>query len=231
MPNWCHKSVSSSFRLAPDGIYRCDAFQEFVWQKHGFGTRHAGPQPAITLNQIHSSRVVNANGLKAGGIEGDALITDEIAKGIGVRTADCVPILLLDCRTRALAAIHAGWRGTAEQIASHTIEQMRAEFHSDVRDLYAAIGPCIRGCCYEVGSEVSSRFLSTFPEWASSPAPSRRTLDLAEANRRHLIASGMQRQRIFDCGLCTACEGDQFYSHRREPSNPGRMVAAIERLA
>ncbi|MGH9584990.1 MAG: peptidoglycan editing factor PgeF [Bryobacteraceae bacterium] len=219
--------MNCSFRLAPDGIYRCDAFQEFVWQRHGFGTRDANPRAAITLKQVHSNRVVNANGVKDGEREGDALITDCIGRSIGVRTADCVPILALDCRNRAIAAVHAGWRGTAEEIAKRTVEWMRAEFQSDPRDLYIAIGPCIRVCCYEVGEEVASRFEAQSP--ASETA--KRNIDLPGTNRRQMQQAGVNPERIFDCGLCTACEGAQFFSYRREPANPGRMVAAIERLA
>lgn len=221
--------VSNSFRLTPGGIYRCDAFQEFVWQKHGFGTRLANPHADLTLKQIHSNHVVNANRLNGGGPEGDALVTDRIGKSIGVRTADCVPILMLDCRKRALAAIHAGWRGTAEGITECAVEQMRADFQTDPGDLYAAIGPCIRPCCYEVGEEVAARFASLFPEWSAETG--KRNIDLAEANRRQMTKAGVKRERIFDCCLCTACEAAQLFSHRREPANPGRMVTAIERLA
>lgn len=222
--------MNNSFRLAPDGIYRCDAFQEFVWQRHGFGTRLASPPADIVLKQIHSSAVVNANGLHDGGREGDALITNCTRKSIGVRTADCVPVLALDSRNRAIAAVHAGWRGTAEGIAARTVERMLAEFQTDPADLYAAIGPCIRACCYEVGPEVAAQLAAQFPEWTAQDVQTRK-VDLAAANRRQLQEAGVKPERIFDCCLCTACEGAQFFSYRREPANPGRMVAAIERLS
>lgn len=222
--------MNSSFRLAPDGIYRCDAFQQFVWQRHGFGTRFANPRAEITLKQIHSSAVVNANVLRGGEREGDALITDCTGKSIGVRTADCVPMLVLDCHNRAIAAVHAGWRGTAEEIAARAVERMHTEFQTDPGDLFIAIGPCIRACCYEVGAEVAARFAAQFPEWAAEDAQTRK-IDLPAANRRQLEAAGVGPDRIYDCCLCTACESAQFFSYRREPSNPGRMIAAIERLA
>src|SRR5579875_3695024 len=151
-------SVNDSFRLGNDGIYRCDAFQQFVWQKHGFGTRLANPAVDITLRQVHSNYVHNAHGLKDREREGDALVTDEIGKSIGVRTADCVPILLLDCRHRAIAAVHAGWRGTAAAIVKFTIEKMKDDFDTAPADIYAALGPCIRDCCYEVGPDVVGHF-------------------------------------------------------------------------
>lgn len=222
--------MNNSFRLAPDGIYRCDAFQQFVWQRHGFGTRQASPPAEIVLKQVHSSSVVNVNGLRDGGREGDALITDCTGKSIGVRTADCVPILALDYRNRAIAAVHAGWRGTADGIAARTVERMCAEFQTDPADLYAAIGPCIRGCCYQVRSDVAAQLAAQFPEWGAEDTTTRK-VDLAAANRRQLEQAGVNPERIFDCSLCTACEEAQFFSYRREPTNPGRMIAAIERLA
>jgi YfiH family protein len=225
--------VANSFHLGPDCIYRCDAFQQFVWQRHGFGTRLGNPPAEITLKQVHSNQIVNANGIQQDEREGDGLITDEVGKSIGVRTADCVPILLLDCRRRAVGAVHAGWRGTVQRVALHAVERMRADFLSDPRDLYAAIGPCIRDCCYEVGSEVAERFAELFPERSSVLVldGEKRKICLPEANRQQLHLAGIPVEQIFDCGLCTACESSQFFSHRREPLNPGRMNAAIERLA
>lgn len=214
--------MNHPFRIASNGIYRCVAFEQFLWQKHGFGTREANPVADVTLRQIHSNRVWNVNGMKDRESEGDALITDAIGKSIGIRTADCVPILLLDCRNRTIAAVHAGWRGTAAEIAKRTIERMRDDFHTDPADLHAALGPCIRDCCYEVGSDVAQHF---------APSAGKSKLDLPKANRLQLQAAGVNPDRIFDCGLCTACQSAQFFSYRREPENPGRMVASICRLA
>ncbi|HEX4748524.1 MAG TPA: peptidoglycan editing factor PgeF [Bryobacteraceae bacterium] len=224
--------MNSSFRLGPDGIYRCDAFQEFIWQKHGFGTRDGNPEADIVLKQIHSNHVFNANGWRKQmrEREGDALITDEKRKSIGVRTADCVPILLLDCRNRVVAAVHAGWRGSAAEISTATLDCMREDFGTVPPDIYAAIGPCVRECCYEVGAEVAQRFTPWFPEWQQEEEKVRK-LDLAGTNRKQLETAGVLASRVFDCELCTACQSGQFFSFRREPENPGRMVAAIERLA
>jgi polyphenol oxidase len=209
------------FRLGSDGIYRCEALAQFVSLKHGFGTRIANPEVDVTLRQIHSDHVVNAAGLKNRECEGDALVTGEIGKCIGVRTADCVPILLVDSRNCAVAAVHAGWRGTAAGIVKHAVEKMNADFGTSAPDLYAAMGPCIRACCYEVGPEVAAHFNLT----------GRCNLDLPDANRRQLETAGLAPEHIFDSGLCTACHAEQFFSYRREPENPGRMVAAICRLA
>lgn len=220
----------SSFRLHPDGLYRCDAFQDFIWQEHGFGTRHASPKHAITLKQIHSDQVFNAHGVKDREQEGDALVTDQICLEIGVRSADCVPILLLDTGKRAVAAVHAGWRGSAANLVCRTIEKMNSDFGTNPGDIYAAIGPCIRACCYEVGKDVAARFTQLFPEWGEEDRASR-CIDLPEANRRQLVQTGVRDDRIFDSDLCTTCQPEQFFSYRREPENPGRMVSAIQRLS
>lgn len=222
--------IQQSFRLGIDGIYRCEGFQEFVWQKHGFGTREGNPGADITLRQIHSDRVVNANGLSNREREGDALVTDEIGRSIGVRTADCVPILLLDAGNRAIAAVHAGWRGTAARVVMHAIERMRSDFGTSARYIYAAVGPCIRGCCYEVGHEVAEQFEAGAVQTVGG-ANGKHRLNLAQANRQQMETAGIDPARIFDCCLCTTCHTAQFFSYRREPENPGRMVASISRLA
>jgi polyphenol oxidase len=220
---------NSSFLLGADGIYRCAEFQHFVWQSHGFGTRIANPEVDVTVRQIHSAQVWNAHPLVDRQCEGDALVTDDLNRRIGVRTADCVPILLLDTRKRAVAAVHAGWRGTVGAIVTRAIEKMRVDFGSEPDDIRAAIGPCIRECCYEVGPEVASQFSSIFPEWP--PLTGKQHVDLVEANCRHLAAAGVPTAQIFDSGLCTACLLEHFFSYRREPHNPGRMLSVISRLA
>jgi polyphenol oxidase len=221
--------VNPDFRLRPDGIYRCEAFNQFDWLEHGFGTRAANPSARVTLRQIHSDRVLNAAGLGDREREGDALISDEIGTSIGVRTADCVPILLLDPVHRAVAAVHAGWRGTAAGIVARAVERMGADFHTQAADLYAAFGPCIRACCYEVGPEVAAHFEGSGVVQHSSDGKYR--LDLGQANRQQLEAAGLNPEHVFDSGFCTACLPAQFFSYRREPENPGRMLASIGRLA
>ena len=218
--------MKSAFHLAADGIYRCDAFAEnFPWQTHGFGTRLGNPIAEVTLRQVHSATVMNAYGLSDRCCEGDALITDEVDRSIGVRTADCVPILLVDSSRRALAAVHAGWRGAATGIVSRAVEILGSTFGSNPAHIHAAIGPCIRACCYEVGGEVAQKFHPLFPEW--EPALDTRRLDLPEANRRQLCAAGVNLSHIYDCGRCTACEPDIFFSYRRQPGDPSRMLASI----
>lgn len=177
--------------------------------------------------------VRNAHGLSDREQDGDALITDEAKLSIGVRTADCVPILLLDAKRRAVAAIHAGWRGTAIEIVRCAIYKMAADFKSVPADMFAAIGPCVRECCYEVGSEVAAQFEGVFPEWRETPPKpnGKRNLNLPEANIRQMRAAGIPDVQIYDSCLCTCCQIETFYSVRREPGEPGRMTSAIARLS
>lgn len=222
--------MRSDFHLGTDGVYRCHAFDEqFPWQNHGFGTRTRNPAAQVTLRQVHSAIVANAQNLKDREREGDALVTDEVNRSIGVRTADCVPILLLDSEHRAVAAVHAGWRGSAAGIIAHAVQQLMEDFGARAADIHAAIGPCIRSCCYEVGSDVAEQFQSLFPEWR--PIERKRRLDLTEANRRQLVATGVPADHIYDCERCTACEPDVFFSYRRQPEITDRMIASICRLA
>ncbi len=136
---------------------------------------------------------------------------------------------MLDTTKRAVAAVHAGWRGTVAAIVARTIEKMHNDFGTQPADIRAAIGPCIRECCYEVGPEVASQFSPIFPEWP--PVTGKQHLDLVEANRRHLTAAGVLSPHIFDSGLCTACLPEYFFSYRREPQNPGRQLSVITRLS
>ncbi len=220
--------------IEKNGIYQCPAFAGFVWQKHGFGSRQANPPVDVTLRQVHSAEVRNADELNTHGLadreaEGDALVTDRPGRAIGVRTADCVPILLVDSRRRAVAAIHAGWRGTAAQIARRAVEKLQADYQTDPADLHAAIGSSIRSCCYEVSPEVAERF-ADWPESVLWPQNAKPRVDLARANVAQLAAAGVAADRIYDSGLCTSCDLAHFFSFRREPANPGRMLSVICRI-
>jgi YfiH family protein len=185
------------------------------WVQHGFGTRLVISE-LHSLRQIHSNRVLIADrpGLLG---EGDALVTNLPDLDISVRTADCYPILMADVRNRAVAAVHAGWRGTAAQIVGKTLEKMNAEFGTSPSDVFAAIGPGIGVCCYEVGQEVARQFGSDIQTH----------LDLASENRKQLEASGVQPQNIETLGVCTFCDAERFFSYRREKEKAGRMTSFI----
>ena len=221
--------MSDSFVVDSKGLYTCRALSEFVWQKHGFGTRQSILTADVTLRQVHSDRVWRADGLADRQQEGDALVTDEVGQSIAVRTADCLPVLLLDAQKRAVAAVHAGWRGTASQILQRAVEALQAHYGTHPADVLAAIGPCIRPCCYQVGPDVAARFASYLA--AAHSRDGQHYLDLAVVNRLQLQAAGLPAQQIFDSGLCTSCLAADFFSYRRDPQNPGRLLSFICRLA
>ena len=189
------------------------------WLTHGFGVRSSEDWlPSYTrLKQVHSGKVIVADGRRGNLEEGDALVTSEAGNWIGVRTADCVPILIADPEHRVTAAIHAGWRGTVASIASHAVNTMTQEFGCNPGRMLVAIGPAIGPCCFEVGPEVAQQFHSTA-----------RTIDLAAATRDCLVNSGVPADQIEVMRLCTVCTGPrQFHSFRRDKEQSGRMVSAI----
>ena len=220
---------------------------------------HAEKMRTIGLRQIHSD-IIHVVGRQQfargdGAPNGDALITREPGVLLTVQTADCIPILLADTKKRAVAAIHSGWRGTVQRIAEKTLGRMQMEFGTNPRDVVAAIGPGIGGCCYEVGHEVVKEFATKFPKasgWFSgpfealtnsdsdsnwlpwltmrppghAPPPPTAQLDLIAANRAILADAGIPVANISSSDLCTACRPDLFFSYRRERTT-GRMMAAI----
>jgi YfiH family protein len=166
--------------------------------------------------------------------QGDALLTRETQVALAVLVADCIPVLLLDPETNAIAAVHAGWRGTLARILYRTLQGMRAEFDVDPSRVLIAFGPGIRSCCFEVGHEVAAAFGSAFPGVPlSRPHPEHREkflLDLPQALDAQLSEAGVPLQNRFDLGLCTYCHPDRFFSYRRESQNAGRLMAIICRL-
>ena len=203
-------------------VYQARPLRQFDWLTHGFGTRFFERSESIaTLRQIHSDITVHADrhGCPS---EGDALLS--ASQIVGVKTADCIPILLIDERHRAVAAVHAGWRGTVARIAQKAIQAMSERWQTAPQDLHAAIGPGIGVCCYEVGPEVSAQFAELFPE--RRDLGQRVKIDLVEANRRQLLQAGVQPGRIYSANLCTFCDG-QFHSFRRDGEAAGRMISFI----
>jgi hypothetical protein len=200
-------------------ILHSDLLSRLDWLEHGFGTRHAelAEHEMASLMQVHSARAVRAGGQPGCAGEGDALYTNRAGAALAVRTADCLPILLADARSRAVAAIHAGWRGTAAGIVSATLQRMRAECGVDPRKVCAAIGPGIGACCYHVGLDVARRF--------GLDAAGR--LDLAAENRRQLLQAGVPRAQLQVFQACTCCDPARFHSWRRDKNACGRMISYI----
>ena len=171
-----------------------------------------------------------------------------------MQTADCLPVIVADRKRRAVGIFHAGWRGTVKRIAEKGVGEMRRWFGSDPRNLVAAIGPGVRGCCYQVGEEVRNKFETQFAYadalfrevkesdpirerypllflTARAPGhsdlPARLFLDLVEANRRQLLDAGVPAKNIEASAPCTACHPDLFFSHRAEKGVTGRLMGAV----
>ena len=208
----------------------------------------------VSLRQIHSDLIHCVSQTPKGPLTGDGLITDAPGILLGILTADCVPVILVDIRKHAVGVFHAGWRGTVKRIVEKGVGEMHRWFGTQPRDLKAAIGPGIRDCCYEVGPELRDAFESQF-DYADalfretkdrdeihekypllfltarapghSELPKKIFLDVAEANRRQLLAAGVPARNITDVSLCTSCHPELFFSHRRDKGATGRMMAAV----
>jgi YfiH family protein len=188
---------------------------------HGFGLRDSTYPPDIrTVRQIHSSVVVEA---AEQGREGDALISNQPGVVVGVKTADCVPILLVDPLSQAVAAIHAGWRGTAANIVAEAVHELCVHWKTRPDDIRAAIGPSIGPCCYEVGPDVARRFEVWVSELGQVSKPV--CLDLPGINETQLRLAGVSD--IWKSGECTFCTVGKFFSFRRERDQAGRMLSFI----
>ncbi len=205
----------------------------------------------VGLSQIHSDVVHLFDAAPSTPGRGDASATNCPGLLLGVQTADCVPILLVDPKKGAVAAVHAGWRGTLQRIVAKAFGKMQMQFGTKPEDLLAAIGPSIGGCCYEVGTEVAVHFKSQFPkasEWfdelrtgdepnplqwpnmappGHQPPPKNVLLDLRKANRAQLLDAGLREQSIVVSDLCTACRRDLLFSYRKEAGTTGRLMSVI----
>lgn len=163
----------------------------------------------------------------------DALATNLKGVLLGVKTADCVPVIIGDPRSGACAAVHAGWRGTLAEIIKHALARMREEFGTEPRDVRAALGPAALGCCYEVGAEVIEPFRAKFSGADSLFKPTtagHALVDLHEANRRQLVESGVTVESIHALPLCTMCRPDLFFSYRQDRKlygRTGRLMSVI----
>jgi YfiH family protein len=195
----------------------------------------------VTVRQVHGTLVkavkATEQGLRTedGGavVEADGLMTDVPGVILGIQVADCVPVLLVDTRRRVVAALHAGWRGTAAGMAERGVADIRREYGSGLEDLMAAVGPSIGACCYAVGDEVRRKFEVRYADGADlfTVSEGGMHLDLAEANRRQMIAAGLRAEHVSVVGECTACarvDGRRkYFSHRAEQGFTGRAMGMI----
>jgi YfiH family protein len=228
------------------------------------GSFGVDPDHLVLLTQVHGDHVVavpdDASRSRPSGTwaDGDAVMTDAAGLVLAVKVADCVPILIADRCRPVVAAIHAGWRGTAAGLVATAVQSLCRRYGSSAADLVVAIGPSIGPCCYEVGTEVCDRFLEagTAPhamaEWFTlAPKPSldpelglgataRRAgaatrpgklwLDTWRANVDQLVSAGVPRVQIYLASVCTACDPDLWHSYRVAGGEAGRLAGAIRNL-
>jgi YfiH family protein len=221
----------------------------FTTRQGGLGARNSGikspddwnavaeafgitPDRLVTVNQVHGEAIVTVDGQNYANLrtaQADSLITKLRGIAIGIETADCVPILLIDPVTPAIGAVHAGWRSTVRKIVQKAIKKMQDEFGTDPSRMIAAIGPAICGKCYEVDEPVMGPVRQSFPFWnevARSRGWDKWGLDLVKLNRMELLQIGLAEKNVHSLGMCTSCRKDLFYSFRVE-GRTGRMLSAV----
>jgi YfiH family protein len=245
-------SVLDGKKVLNLGFMEWDSREAVTENRRLFQSAVAAKDAALLpLKQIHSDVVHLFLTPAADPPKGDASLTNAPGPLLGVQTADCVPILLVDPKKHVVAAVHAGWRGTLARIAQKTIGRMQLEFGCKPADLLAALGPSIGPCCYEVGVELVTKFTAQFADahdyfdeprtgdepdpiqWLNmappghQPPPKSVHLDLRKANRSQLIASGLRPNNIYSTDLCTACRTDLFFSYRREGPLSGRLMSVV----
>ncbi|HEX7956689.1 MAG TPA: peptidoglycan editing factor PgeF [Pyrinomonadaceae bacterium] len=213
-----------------------DAAENIRENRRRFVSTLGGEWTLAACWQVHGSDVRVVRGVEDPRSESercDALTTTRKGVLLGVKTADCVPVVLGDRRGGACAAVHAGWRGTLAEILKRALARMREEFGTDPADVRAAVGPAALGCCYEVGAEVIDSFREKFADSDSLFTPTRdghALVDLHEANRRQLVESGVAPERIHLLPLCTMCRTDLFFSYRQDRKlygRTGRLLSVI----
>ena len=176
------------------------------------------------LQQVHGATVLRAPW--DGTPEGDAAVAREPGLLLGIETADCLPVLIVDPERHVAAVAHAGWRGTAASVVPRTVEALVAE-GARPEDLLVALGPGIGPCCYEVGEELRDAF-GPAGERFFQPGPNGRPhLDVRAINNQQLRESGVPSGRIHNVDECTSCRADLYFSYRRDGRGAGRMISVV----
>ena len=195
----------------------------------------AGLEQLVTVKQVHGTDLLvidspNPDYTHFHTLECDGIITNQPGVMIGVSVADCVPLLLFDPVKRVVAALHAGWKGTAGEIGKKGVVAFQEMFGSSTADILAAVGPAIGPCCYEVDAPVMEAFKKGASGWdlfAVARGEGRWGLDLAAANRRQLAESGLPEGNIFVADQCVSCNQELFFSYRRDNGDTGRQMGFI----
>ncbi len=181
------------------------------------------PKP-LCVHQVHGSAIICADqeylSRERGIPEADGLLTDVSNVPLGIRTADCLPVFLWDTRNNCIGIVHAGWRGTLENIILKALGLMAGRWKSSLEDIKVVLGPSIRSCCYEVGEKFQEYFPKQVTSWQG-----RYYFDLAGENYNQLIDFGVKKINIFDCQVCTCCDRN-YFSHRRDQTSK-RMISLM----
>ncbi len=221
------------------GLFTEDS-RESVFMNHKKAAEYMGYElnDAVFTNQVHGDQIALIDkGFKGEkfwlgerALEKDAIITRLAGRPIVAFFADCAGVFVADPAKKAVGIAHAGWKGTVKEIGRKTIEAMGQAFGTRACDCYAAVGPSIGPCCFDVKEEVAELFSRLYGEevLALSEKPGRWKVDLWEANRIQLARAGVKAENIEVAGLCTFCREDMFYSHRRDKGNTGRMAGIME---
>lgn len=188
-------------------------------------------QSIICAKQVHSSNLKyvrqadkgkGALSYESSLPDTDGFITDKKNLPLSIFTADCLSIFLYDPQTPAIGLIHAGWRSSKENISSKAVKLMQQEFNTRPERLYAAFGPSIRSCCYEVSSDFNNFFTHGLSKRNGSYY-----FDLVKINKEELLALGVKRENIFDPKICTSCRNEEFFSFRKEGKCCGRLISVM----
>lgn len=234
-----------------DGFYSLRLFQKygvraaFTTRKYDMGFERQGrvaaykalgldPKRVVCPSQVHGKNIFVATRPHrgAGAFERakllghtDAVMTAEPGLSLAILTADCLPIFLFDPERRAIALVHAGWRGIEQRLAALAVVRMKEVYGSGAKSLLAAFGPAIRPCCYEVGRDFKKYFSSFLAEKNGALF-----FDMAGAAASQLEEAGLSRARIYDSRLCTSCANQEFFSFRKEGERAGRSMSVLELL-
>jgi len=191
---------------------------------------HAGYDPAelVATRHVHGTNVWRVGEPLAEGAEFDGLVSDRVGPVLGAFAADCIPLVFADPEARVCGAAHAGWRGTVAGIATNVITRM-VELGARPDRIRVALGPPIGPCCFEVGAEVVDEFKVVLGELPGLivPGPHKDHIDLRVATRAFLERAGVRPENVDDRPPCTRCEGDRFFSYRRDGREGGVHMGFI----
>jgi YfiH family protein len=245
---WTTESWGAALRCTPLGAHASHLFTTRQLElsspaQVGELAKAVGAREVAMVTQVHGRDVVvirRGSAVPLPRPEADALISDAPDIAIAVRAADCVPLLMADRARGVVAAVHAGWRGTAARVAVAAVDALAREFGTRATDVVVAIGPSIGACCYEVRTDLVDAFAAAGHErylidrWFLSPPPARGSmqraplaLDVPRANIDQLILAGVPEEQIYSSGLCTAMHLDVLTSYRKEREKAGRIAGVI----